>query len=57
MNLIGLIGFSKLLFNTLFGAPVLREYVVLDLTKREVALCAFLVTNLIFLNVATLLCC
>lgn len=56
MNIIGLIGFSRLIFNTLFGAPVLRDYIVLDLTKREIILCIFLTINLFAVNLATIIC-
>lgn len=55
MNVIGLIGFSKNLFNTLFGAPVLRDYVVYDLTKRELFIFIFLLLNLYSLNLFTLI--
>lgn len=49
MNIIGLIGFSKNIFNVLFGAPTLK-YIVYDLTKREIYLFIFLIFNLIILN-------
>lgn len=55
MNVIGLIGFSKHLFNSMFGAPVLHQSIVHDITKRELAVFGFLLFNLIFLNGLTLL--
>ena len=54
MNVIGLIGFTKNLFNTLFGAPVIKEYIVYDLTKREIFIFGFLILNLVALNIITL---
>ena len=55
MNVIGLIGFSKHLFNSMFGAPVIHQTIVHDVTKRELAVFGFLLINLIFLNGLTLL--
>lgn len=55
MNICGLVGFTKNIFNALFGAPVITDYLVYDLTKRELGLYVFLITNLIVLNLATLL--
>lgn len=56
MNVIGLIGFSKNLFNSMFGAPILSQTVVYDLTKREVAVFTFLLINLLTLNMLTVFC-
>lgn len=50
MNVIGLIGFSKNLFNSLFGSPILNNFLVYDLTKREASIFIFLLLNLILLN-------
>lgn len=55
MNVIGLLGFSKNLFNTLFGAPILKDYIVYDLTKRELFIFIFLLTNLFIFNLITLI--
>lgn len=55
MNVIGLVGFSKNLFNALFGAPIISEHVVYDLNKRESLVFIFLLTNLVGLNLFTLL--
>lgn len=57
MNVIGMLGFSKNLFNALFGAPVITDYVIYDLTKREVLLYLFLSLNLLALNFFTLVVC
>lgn len=57
MNVIGMLGFSKNLFNALFGAPVVTDYVIYDLTKRELILYLFLITNLFGLNFLTLIVC
>ena len=57
MNVIGMLGFSKNLFNALFGAPVITDYVVYDLTKREALLYLFLALNLVALNFVTLVVC
>jgi NADH-quinone oxidoreductase subunit M len=57
MNVIGMLGFSKNLFNALFGAPVITDYVIYDLTKRELILYLFLTTNLFGLNFFTLIVC
>lgn len=54
MNVVGMIGFSKNLFNSMFGAPVLSDYIVLDLTKRELLFFLTLLTNLLALNSLTL---
>lgn len=54
MNIIGLIGFSKAMFNVLFGAPILKDLIIMDLTKRELFLFIFLLLNLILLNILTL---
>jgi hypothetical protein len=54
MNVVGLIGFSRAIFNILFGAPIIFDRVVLDLTKRELVLFIFLLTNLIGFNQLTL---
>ena len=54
MNVIGMLGFSKNLFNSLFGAPVISDCLVYDLTKREALLYTFLVINLLGLNILTL---
>ena len=54
MNIIGIIGFSKNIFNALFGAPVVTDFIIYDLTKREAILFVFFLTNLIFLNLVTL---
>lgn len=53
MNVIGLIGFSKNIFNALFGAPIL-QYKVLDLTKREQYLIVLMCLGLLFLNTVTI---
>lgn len=55
MNVIGLIGFTKNLFNALFGSPILTDYVTYDLIKRESMLLSFLILNLCLLNICTLL--
>lgn len=55
MNVCGLVGFTKNIFNALFGAPVITDYIVYDLTKREVGLYLFLIINLVLLNLATLI--
>lgn len=55
MNVIGLIGFSKNLFNTLFGAVVLKDYIVYDLTKRETFIFLLLLSNLITFNTLLLI--
>lgn len=55
MNVIGLIGFSKNIFNSLFGAPVITDYIIYDLTKRELCLLIFFVSNLVLLNFMTLI--
>lgn len=57
MNVIGMLGFSKNLFNALFGAPIITDYIVYDLTKREVILYVFLAVNLFVLNFLTLIVC
>jgi hypothetical protein len=57
MNVIGMLGFSKNLFNALFGAPVITDYIVYDLTKREALLYLFLTANLLGLNLFTLVVC
>ena len=54
MNVIGLIGFSKHLFNSMFGAPVLAQAVVYDLNRRELSVFVFLLANLVLLNSVTL---
>lgn len=54
MNIIGLIGFSKHLFNTMFGSPVIAQAVVYDLTRRELSIFVFLLVNLVLLNSVTL---
>lgn len=54
MNVIGLIGFSKHLFNSLFGSPVLTQNIVYDINKRECIVFVFLLGNLILLNLITL---
>lgn len=55
MNIIGLVGFSKNIFNALFGAPVITDFIVYDLTKRELLLFVFFLTNLVALNSLTLI--
>lgn len=50
MNVVGLIGFTKNLFNAVFGAPVISDYIIYDLTAREITLLIFLLTNLVALN-------
>lgn len=55
MNVIGLLGFSKNVFNSLFGAPVLTDFIVYDLTKRELFLYIYLLLNLVALNFVTLI--
>lgn len=55
MNIIGLIGFTKALFNVIFGAPIITDYIIYDLTKREISLYIFFIINLILLNNFTLL--
>ena len=55
MNLIGIVGFSKNIFNSIFGFPILNQNVVCDLTKREFYLLSFMITGLILLNSLTLL--
>lgn len=55
MGVIGLLGFSKNLFNTFFGAPTLKDYIVYDLTKREIFIFIFLLTNLFIFNLITLI--
>lgn len=54
MNVIGLIGFSKHLFNSMFGAPILAQAVVYDLNRRELSVFVFLLANLVLLNSVTL---
>ena len=54
MNVVGLIGFSKNIFNTLFGAPVITDFIIYDLTKKEVTLYLFFIINLILLNSVSL---
>lgn len=54
MNVIGLIGFSKHLFNSMFGAPIVAQAVVYDLTRRELSVFVFLLANLVLLNSVTL---
>ena len=54
MNVIGLIGFSKHLFNSMFGAPIIAQSVVYDLTRRELSVFIFLLINLVLLNGVTL---
>lgn len=56
MNVIGMIGFSKNLFNSLFGAPILTQNIVYDLTKRETIIFIILLVNLIALNLLTIFC-
>ena len=55
LNVIGLIGFTKNIFNTLFGAHIINEYIVYDLTKKEIFIYIILLINLIFLNIITLI--
>lgn len=55
MNVIGLVGFSKNIFNALFGAPVVTDFIIYDLTKRETILYLFFLINLVVLNSFTLL--
>jgi hypothetical protein len=54
MNVLGLIGFSKNMFNALFGAPVVTDFLVYDLSKREAFLLLFMIANLVALNSLTL---
>lgn len=54
MNVIGLIGFSKHLFNSMFGAPIIARAIVYDLTRRELSVFVFLLLNLVLLNSVTL---
>lgn len=55
MNVIGLIGFSKNIFNALFGSPIITDFIVYDLTKRELLLFLFFLSNLVALNSLTLI--
>lgn len=55
MNVIGLIGFTKNLFNSMFGAPILNQVIIYDLTKREFALFLFLLINLGVINTLSIL--
>ena len=54
MNVVGLVGFSKNIFNTLFGAPVITDFIIYDLTKKEAALYLFFIINLTLLNSVSL---
>lgn len=55
MNVIGLIGFSKNIFNALFGSPIVTDFIVYDLTKKELLLFLFFLSNLVALNSLTLI--
>lgn len=55
MNVVGIIGFTKNIFNSLFGSPVITDYIVYDLNKREFYLYIFLIINLILLNIITII--
>lgn len=55
MNVIGIIGFTKNIFNSLFGSPVITDYIIYDLNKRELYLYIFLIINLILLNIITII--
>ena len=57
MNVIGMLGFSKNIFNAIFGSPIITDYIVYDLTRREALLYAFLISNLFGLNFVTLALC
>ncbi len=50
---LGLIGFSKNMFNTIFGAPILF-YLVLDLSKRELFIFIFLILSLVLITTSSL---
>jgi hypothetical protein len=54
MNIIGLIGFSKNIFNSLFGSLIIKDFIIYDLTKREFLLLSFMIINLIGLNFLTI---
>lgn len=48
-NVLGIIGFSKNIFNVLFGSPIYKN-IVYDLTKREVFIFVFCISLLVFIT-------
>lgn len=46
INWVGIIGFCKLFFNTLFGSPIQLDKIIYDLTKKELFLFLFLLVSL-----------
>lgn len=57
MNFIGILGFSKNIFNSLFGTPILSHIIAYDLTRKELYLFTFMIFCLVLLNFSTLLIC